>query len=335
MMVRKLSLFVVAILLTMAILPVSAQEGVLTIYSGRSESLIAPLIAQFTEETGVQVQVLYGDTAALASQIREEGANSPADVYIGQDAGALGALAKAELLATLPSDITERVNNPAFKSVDNVWVGLSGRARALVYNTDLITPEELPASLLDLTGEAWAGRVGWAPTNGSFQSNVTAMRLILGDEATSAWLEGMVANDTAAYNNNTAIVQAVINGEVEVGVVNHYYIYRFYAENPDTPAALHYFPGGDVGSLVNIAGAGILKTSDQYGLSQRFLLYLLGNSAQTYFATETFEYPLVESVPPNAELLPLADIQTPDIDLSDLDDLQGTLDIIEQSGALD
>jgi iron(III) transport system substrate-binding protein len=332
---RRSIVLVLALLLGIAALPANAQEGVLTVYSGRGESLIAPLIAQFTEETGIQVQVLYGDTAALASQILEEGANSPADVFFGQDAGALGALAKAGLLATLPSDITERVSEAAFKSPDNLWVGISARARVLVYNTELVSADELPASILDLTGEQWRGRVGWAPTNASFQANVTAMRLLLGDEATLAWLEGMVANDTVAYSGNTGLVQAVINGEVAVGLANHYYIYRFYAENPNTPAALHYFPAGDVGALINIAGAGILKTSDQPGLAQRFLLYLLGNSAQTYFAQKTYEYPLVASVPPSVDLRPLADIQTPDIDLSDLSDLQATLDLIEQSGALD
>lgn len=325
------------ILLGAAGVPAAAQDSVLTVYSGRTESLIAPILTQFTEETGIEVRVLYGDTAGVANQILEEGANSPADVYIAQDAGALGALAKAGRLAELPAEVMALVENPAFKSPDNLWIGLSGRARVLVYNTELIEQLglELPESILELTDEAWRGQVGWAPTNGSFQSNITAMRKLLGDEATRAWLEGMIANDVQVYEGNTPIVQAVINGEIAAGLVNHYYIYRFLVEDPDIPAALHYFPGGDPGALVNVAGAGIVDTTDQPEEAAALIAFLLGETAQTYFATQTYEYPLAAGVEPNEELKPLADIEVPEIDLTDLDDLAGTLMLIEDSGAFD
>jgi iron(III) transport system substrate-binding protein len=331
------SLFLLLVLL-LAISPALAQEDtVLTVYSGRSESLIAPILEQFTEATGIEVEVLYGSTAAVANQIIEEGDNSPADVYIGQDAGALGALAKAERLATLPPEITGKVVNPAFVSPADLWVGISGRARVLVYNPEMLAELglELPESLLDLTDESWRGLVGWAPTNGSFQANVTAMRVLLGDEATLAWLEGMVANAPQTYEGNTPIVQAVINGEIPVGLVNHYYIYRFLAEDPDITTSLHYFPGGDPGALVNVAGAGIVNTTDQPDTALALIDFLLSEEAQTYFATETFEYPLVEGVDPGVDLVSLEDIEVPELDLSDLDDLQGTLEMIEDSGALD
>lgn len=328
--------FVLFLLGVMLILPTTAQEvETLTVYSGRSENLIAPLLEQFTADTGIQVDVVYASTAALANQIIEEGENSPADVYIAQDAGALGALAKAGRLATLPSDILERVENPAFQSPDGLWVGISGRARVLVYNTDMVGMEELPASILDLTGERWRGQIGWAPTNGSFQANVTAMRLLLGDEATAQWLESMVANETQPYENNTSVVQAVIDGEIAAGLVNHYYLYSFLAETPDLPAALHYFPGGDAGALVNVAGAAVINTSDHKGLSQRLILYLLGKGAQQYFAEQTYEYPLIAGAAPSVDVKPLAEIETPALDLSNLDDLAGTLSLIEASGALD
>ena len=178
------------ILLTVMVLfavisPLAAQDEVLTVYSGRSESLIAPILEQFTEATGIEVEVLYGSTSAIATQILEEGDNSPADVYIAQDAGALGALAKAERLTPLQDEILERVVNPAFVSPDDLWVGISGRARVLVYNPELLEELELelPESLLDLTGEEWRGQVGWAPTNGSFQAHITAMREVLGEMA--------------------------------------------------------------------------------------------------------------------------------------------------------
>lgn len=319
-------------------LPSMAQDNaeVLTVYSGRSESLIAPLLEQFTAATGVQVQVLYGDTAALASQILEEGANSPADVFIAQDAGALGALAQANILAALPSDVMER-SRPAFSSPDNLWVGISGRARVLVYNPVLLAERglELPTSILELAYPEYSGLVGWAPTNGSFQANITAMRVLLGDAQTYQWLEAMVENGTKSYEGNTQLNQAVIDGEILMGITNHYYMFRFITENPDAPIAHHFFPAGDAGSLINVAGAGVLTSSTQKGLSQRLILYMLGHDAQQYFADSTFEYPVVEGVAVNERLIPLSEIQAPVIDLSNLNDLQGSIDMIEESGALD
>jgi iron(III) transport system substrate-binding protein len=332
--------FVVLTLLT-ALLPVSAQDmaqvplsgETLTVYSGRSEDLIGPILQRFTDETGVQVEVRYGNTAEMAAMILEEGDNSPADIYIAQDAGALGALAREGRLLPLPSDILGRVA-AEFRSDEGQWVGLSGRARVLVYNTELLSEEDLPTSLLDLANPEWAGRVGWAPTNASLQSHVTALRLVLGDDAARAWIEALIANGSVPYENNTAVVQAVIDGEVEVGLVNHYYLYGFLADNPNVGAANYFFPGGDPGALVNVAGAGVVSTTDQPGLAQRLILYLLGNTAQEYFSAETYEYPLVEGVAPSVELKPLAEIEVPDLDLSDLSDLQTTLDLLSETGAL-
>jgi len=318
--------------------PAMAQdEEILTVYSGRSESLIGPLLEKFTEDTGIEVEVLYGDTSAVANQILVEGDNSPADIFISQDGGALGALAAEDILIELPEEILERVISPAFVSPDGVWIGLSGRARVLVYNPELLEENELelPESILDLTGEEWSGLVGWAPTNASFVTNITAMRVILGEEETETWLADMIENNVQAYEGNTPIVQAVIDGELIAGLVNHYYLFRFLAEDPDITTTLHFFPGGDAGSLINIAGAGILATSDQQDVALQLVEYMLADEAQEYFATETYEYPLVESVEPSVELPPLADIEAPEIDLSDLDDLQGTLEMIENSGALD
>jgi len=315
----------------------AADEQVLTVYSGRNESLIGPIMAQFSEDTGIAVEVLYGGTSAVANQILTEGENSPADVFIAQDGGALGALAAADMLLALPDATLNRVVDTAFASPSGQWVGLSGRARVLVYSPQMLDALslELPDSILDLTDEKWRGLVGWAPTNASFVANVTAMRVLLGDCDTEDWLAGMIANDVQAYPKNTPIVQAVINGEIPVGLVNHYYLYRFLAEDPGITASLHFFPGGDVGSLINIAGAGILRTSDQQALAMELVNYLLSDTAQAYFAETTYEYPLVETVEPSVDLPALADIEAPDIDLSDLADLQGTLEMIEDSGALD
>lgn len=339
-MTAKRTILIVLLLICMSALagPITAQESeALTIYSGRNESLIGPLLEQFTEDTGIAVEVLYGGTSAVANQILTEGENSPADVFIAQDGGALGALANEGMLMELPSAVLERVADPAFVSPDGLWVGLSGRARVLVYSPETLAEHELelPTSILDLIGEDWTGLVGWAPSNASFVSNVTAMRVLMGDEETAQWLADMIANGVQSYPKNTPIVQAVIDGEIAVGLVNHYYLFRFLAEDPDITAALHFFPGGDPGSFINVAGAAILKTSDQSETALTLVEYLLSDSAQRYFAETTYEYPLVASVDPSVELPDLADIEAPDIDLSAIDDLQATLEMIEDSGALD
>lgn len=327
-------------LFTMMVAPAFAQDeeaAVLTIYSGRNENLIGPLLEQFTADTGIEVEVLYGNTAAVANQILEEGENSPADVYIGQDAGALGALAKNGILLELPEEITSLVVSEAFRSPDSLWVGLSARARVLAYNPELVEELglELPESIFDLTGETWTGIVGWVPTNASLQAQVTAIRVLFDDETALEWLEGLVANEAQVYSNNGGALQAVIDGEVPVALINHYYLYRNLAENPEITTQLHYFPAGDAGALVNIAGAAVLATTDQPEEALILIEYLLSESAQTYFAEQTYEYPLVEGVEPAADLKPLAEIEVPEIDLTDLDDLETTLEIIEASGALD
>ncbi len=332
---RRVSLLAVVILvlgLVSGVVVAQDSSETLTIYSGRSEDLIAPLIEQFSAATGVNVEVRYGSSAEMAATILEEGDNSPADVYISQDAGTLGAVGAEGRLRVLTPDVLERVA-AQFSAADGTWVGLSGRARVLVYNTELVSVDELPASLVDLANPEWSGRIGWAPTNASFQSHVTALRLLLGEDATRAWLEGLVANGAVPYENNRAVVQAVIDGEVQVGLVNHYYLLGFLAENPDLPAANYFFPAGDVGELVNVAGAGVVSTSDTPALAERFILYLLGADAQTYFRDETYEYPLAAGVQPNEILPPLDTLVMPELDLSDLNDLQGTLELLSSVGA--
>ncbi len=339
MSTQRFILFSLVILLvTLVGAPAFADdEQVLTVYSGRNESLIGPILAQFSEDTGITVEILYGGTSAVANQILTEGENSPADVFIAQDGGALGALAAADMLHRLPDATIERVVDSAFVSPDRLWAGLSGRARVFVYSPESLEEHglELPGSILDLTGEEWSGLVGWAPTNASFVANVTAMRVLLGEDETAGWLAEMIANGVQAYPKNTPIVQATIDGEVVGGLVNHYYLFRFLAEDPDITATLHFFPGGDLGSLINIAGAAILKSTDQPYDALALVDYLLSDTAQEYFAQSTYEYPLVASVHPSVDLPALAEIETPEIDLSDLADLQGTVQMIEDSGALE
>lgn len=310
------------------------SAGEVVIYSGRNENLIADLIGQFQRDTGIKAEVRYGDTAELAATILDEGDNSPADVFFSQDAGALGALAKENRLQELPEETLSRVADP-FRSDDGVWVGASARARVAVYNTDQLTEADLPNSVLELTDPKWKGKVGWAPTNGSFQAFVTAFRVLQGDDVVRDWLQGMLDNEATSFENNAALTLAVGNGELPIGLVNHYYLYEVQAEEGKTlPLANHFFAGGDPGSLVNVAGVGVLTTAQNGTQAQAFVDYLLQSNAQTYFAERTFEYPLIEGVPTAPGLVPLAEIEHPDIDLSDLSDLQGTLALLADVGVV-
>jgi iron(III) transport system substrate-binding protein len=314
---------------------VSSTGGELVIYSGRSENLVAPLIEEFEQETGIDVEVRYGGTAEMAATILEEGDNSPADVFFAQDAGSLGALAEVDRLTKLPDAVLNKVD-ARYRDPNGEWVGASGRARVLVYNTDLVQQGNLPNNVFELTDPKWADQVGWAPTNGSFQSFVTAMRLLNGDDATRQWLEDMIANGVQSYDNNVAIVEAVGKGEIQVGLVNHYYLYRFLAEQGESfPARNYYFPDGGADALVNIAGAGIVNTTNQEEFALRFVEFLLSDEAQQYFADETVEYPLVTAdIAVNPLLTPLSELNPPQIDLSDLSDLQSTLEMLQDVGAL-
>ena len=306
----------------------------LTIYCGRGESLVGPVVAAFEEETGIPVEVRYGGTADLAAQILEEGDQSPADVYYGQDAGALGQLAAEGRLNPLPASILDRV--PAsFRDPGGRWVGTTGRARVFVYNTELLTPEDLPDTIHGLTDSRWQGRIGWAPTNGSFQAFVTAVRLLEGEDAAREWLQGVLANDPVAYPNNSAIYQAVADGEVELALSNHYYLFRFLVQHGPEFAARTVSPrGGGAGGLINISGGGVVDTAANPEAAERFLDYLLTEAVQERFARETFEYPLVPGIPTDPAVTPLSRINPPDLELGALDDLRGTLDLLRDVGAI-
>ena len=312
----------------------SGNDNSVTVYSGRSESLVQSLLAQFEEETGIEVLVRYASTSGTVALLLEEGDNSPADIVLLQDAGALGALEKEGMLRSLPSEILDRVE-PRFRSRSGSWVGLSGRARTVVYNVEAVDPErDLPNSILDFTNPKWSGRIGWAPVNGSFQAFVTALRVTMGDDAAIAWLEGINANEPTSFPNNTSIVEAVGRGDVEVGFVNHYYMHQFLAERGEGFGARNYYLKGDIGALVNVAGAGIIETTGARDLAEQFIEFLLGTEAQRYFADETNEYPLAAGVESAAGVPSIAELDPPDIDLSNLDDLRGTLDLMRSVGVL-
>jgi iron(III) transport system substrate-binding protein len=317
-------------------LPIDAcanAEGSITLYSGRNENLVGDLFTQFTSETGVTIEVRYGDSGELAGQILTEGGSSPADVFFSQDAGALGAIARAELLTPIDEDLLDRVPR-SFSSPEGVWIGTSGRVRVIVYNPDLVSTP--PSTIDELLDPSWKGRIGFAPTNASWQSFVTALRVLRGEAEARQWLEAFAANDPVAYEKNAAVRDAVDSGEIAVGLTNHYYLYeKIAAEGAATVVAKNqYMTPGDPGGLVNVAGAGILDSSDNRQAATCFISYLVSDDAQTYFTTRSFEYPLVTGISP-AEGLPEFDsLEPPSIDLSDLASIAQTQELLADVGLL-
>lgn len=306
----------------------------LTVYSGREEEFVGPLFEQFEADTGISLDVRYGDSAELAATIMEEGDSSPADVFLSQDAGSLGAVADEGLFSELDQAILDRVDE-RFRSAEGLWVGTSGRGRVAAFNTEKLSDEDLPDSIFGFTDPEWKGRIGFPPTNSSFQAFVAGMIATEGEDATRSFLEDLVANDPKLYEDNGATTRAIAAGEIEVGFVNHYYRFEVAAEDGEIPVDNHFFTGGDPGALVNAAGAGILATTKDAEASEELIDYLTGEEGQTYFSEETWEYPVVPGYEPSVDLVPLEEIESPDIDLSDLaGTLEPALDLLAEVGLL-
>jgi iron(III) transport system substrate-binding protein len=300
-----------------------------TVYSGRAEELVGPLYERFERRTGIRVDARYGDSAELAATIGEEGPNSPAEVFYSQDAGALGAVAQEGRLKPLPRGLLRRVDE-RFRDPAGRWVGVSGRARVVAYDTRRLKESELPDSIFAFTDPRWRGKIGLAPTNASFQAFVSAMRLSVGDARTRAWLEGVDRNRPLLLENNIQTLEAIARGEIEVGFVNHYYMYELRRERPNLPVDNHFLRDGDPGSLVNASGVGLLSDVPE---AQRFAEFLLDIEGQRYFATDTEEYPLIRGVRPDEALRPLDSIHGPRVRLGDLGaKLPSTVEMIREAG---
>lgn len=313
----------------------SVADGSITLYSGRDEGLIQPLVEIFEQQSGIKVSVRYGETPEISALILEEGDRSPADVFLSQDAGALGALSKADLLSELPTNVTERV--PAgFTSTDGTWVGVTGRARVIAYDGEKLTEAQVPKSVDEFTEPQWKGRFGIAPGNASFQSFVTAYRKLKGEAAADEWVSKIAANEPQLFDSNGAILTAVNQGSVEAGLINHYYWFRLSAEvgEQNMRAQLAFPEVGDPGSIVNVTGAGIMKSAANDADALAFVEFLLSEKAQKYFVTETFEYPLISSVESPAGLPELQSLLNPDLDLADLSSLSQTQELLQKYGLI-
>ena len=304
-----------------------------TIYSGRKENLIEPVLDAFTCVTGVSVQVRWGSSTQLALLIDEEGNRSQADVFLSQSPGPVGFLESKGLLGTIDNNVLRLVSEDN-RSSQGSWVGFSGRKRVLVHNIDLVAAAELPTSVFDLTDEKWKGKVAIPGTNGSFMDWFTVFRDQYGTDVATKWLNEMVANDARYYPNNRSIVEAAGRGEIEVGLVNHYYNYQeMVAAGDDHRAKNHDLDDDDIGSLLIITAATVLKSAKNSEGANDLLAYLLSAPVQSYFTNHTLEYPLAAGVEPNAALPPLTALEIGSVNF---DALGGGFDetarIIEASG---
>lgn len=309
----------------------ASQERTLIVYSGRDEELVAPLIEQFEQASGITTEVRYAGSGELAAQLLEEGDRSPAQVFLSQDSGALGAVAAEGLFETLPQSITSLVASE-YTSRDGSWVGLTGRARVIAYDSERYTAEQIPGDVFQLLEPEWNGAVGIAPGNASFQSFVTAIRVSEGEERARAWLEGLVANDVQVYERNGELLEAVNTGALDVALINHYYWARSEQDPQTLRAQLKFGDPGSISALVNVTGAGVLAGGASEEATE-FVEFLVSDVAQRYFLEETYEYPLAIDASP-AGVPALAELGGPDVDLSELSSLQQTVDLIVEVGLL-
>ena len=307
-----------------------AAAGSLVVYCGRGEALVDPILQRFAAESGTALDVRYNQTPALATLLVSEGAESPADVIFLQDSGYLGALGEKGLLAELPTETLDRVDSRC-RDPRGRWVGTSGRARVLVYNTKGVARSELPATLRELADPKWKRRVGWAPGNSSFQAHVSALRRIWGEAETRRWLEAMAANEPVVYPKNAPQVKAAAAGEIDIGWVNHYYLYRF--KRPGFGAANYSFPtAGDAGNLLMLAGVGIRAGTSKRALAEALVAFLVGEEAQRAFALDGFEYPTRPGVATHPDVPPLATLNLATVDQTVLTDVGPTLALLRELG---
>jgi len=308
-------------------------EGSLNLYSGRNSWLVGNLIDHIEGlYDGFTVDTRYNDATTLTNEIINAGSSSDADVFFTVNSGSLGQLADEDRTTNLPDDVQEKVPE-SYRPGDGSWIGTSGRARTVPFNTDTFDESDVPDDVMSFPDtDALAGEMGWAPSYGSFQAFVTAMRIMEGEDATRSWLEGMLDAGVSRYADELRVSEAVANGELSAGFANHYYIQRVLASDEDAPIATA-FTDGDAGSIFNVAGAAVVDTASDEDLAANFVRHLLSAEAQEYFAIETFEYPLIPDVEPVGDLPTVDELNTPeDFDLTRLSELGPTIELMRNVG---
>jgi len=306
----------------------------LLIYNAQHESLTKEWIDAFTEETGIKVTYRQGGDTELGNQLIAEGDSSPADVFLTENSPAMAAVEDAGLFADVDAGTVEQV--PAeYRPSTNKWTGVAARTTVFAYNTQKLQLGELPRSIMDLQQPEWKGRWGAPPPKADFQAIVSAMLQLTGEQATSAWLAGMKTNATL-LQDNIATLRAVNDGEIEGGIIYHYYWFRDQAKTKEISAntALHYFRNEDPGAFISISGGGVLESSKKKDQAQQFLKFVTSKTGQEVLEKGTsFEYPVASGVPANPALPALDTLQAPKVDPSTLDAAKVT-DLMTKAGLL-
>ena len=307
-------------------------SGTLNLYSGRGEPLVGELVSHIEDlYDDFTIDPKYNSSTDLVNQITEAGDASPADVFFSVNSGSLGVLADAGMAATLPDDVASKVDG-AYRDDDDQWVGTSGRARTIPYNTNEFSESDVPNDIFAFPdADEFRDVMGWAPSYGSFQAFVTAMRIQNGEEETKAWLEGMIDQGVEPYSDEFTVARRIAGGELGAGFTNHYYIQRV-IDNRDDPPIGTAFTEGDAGAIFNVAGAAVVSSTDQQETAENFVRHLLSAEAQEYFATTTYEYPMIPEVEPVGELPTVDELNPPELDLTQLSDLGPTLELMREAG---
>ena len=306
----------------------------LTVYSAQHESLVRTMLEGFTEETGIALEFRDANDAELANQIVQEGEASPADVFLTENSPSIDVLDREGLLAPLNEATLDQVG-AQYRPASGNWTGFAARSTVLVYNPAQLPQDQLPASILDLADPAWEGRIGIAAGGADFQAIVAGVLALRGEEATRAWLEGLERNANV-YPSNSAVMVAADEGEIDAGVMYHYYFYRDRAENglKSDDAELHFFRNSDPGAFLSVSGAGVLASTDQPEEAQRLVAYLTGAEAQQRLAESTaLEYAVGNGVPSAGALPPLEELQAPEVDPGSLEQQQVT-ELMQDVGLL-
>ncbi len=315
--------------------PISGQT--ITLYNGQHEQTTNALVAAFTKQTGVKVKVRSDDEDVLAQQIQQEGSHSPADVYYAENSPPLARLDEAKLLS--PVDASTLAAVPAaYSASDHSWVGVSARVSVIVYNTDKLTPSQLPKAILDLADSQWKGKLGIAPGETDFAPLVTSIAASHGDAAALAWLEGLKSN-AKGHNeaDNETLVSDINKGIIQLGVINSYYWYRLQHEigKSKMHSALAYFAPRDDGYLLDVSGAAVLASSKRQKAAQALLAFLVSKQGETVLAkSDSFEYPLGSSAPADTELPALSSLQPNAFDLDQIGDGKKAVSLLQQAGLL-
>ena len=297
------------------------SSGSLTVYSGQHVQTTQALVAAFEKQTGISVNLRSDDEDVLADQIVTEGSRSPADVYFTENTPPLQYLASKDLLASV--DPSTLANTPSrFNSPDGKWVGVTARVSVMAYNTSILSPNELPTSIMELADPQWKGKIGIAGSETDFQPIVTSVARAHGEAAALQWLEAVKANaGSHSYSDNETLTSQVNSGQVAMGIINQYYWYREKAQVGESGlhSAIGYFAPDDPGYVIDVSGAGILKSSSHQADAQRFLAFLTSKEGQEIIAhSDSFEYPVASGVTTAEPETPLDQLQPNSITLAEL-----------------